>query len=304
MVSGLSGHNDQISHNGAVSTKRSPASIAQLEQKARKVRASCVQMAFDGREGHLSSALSCTDLLVALYNGWLNVSPDKPKAPDRDRFYFSKGHACTALYAALADAGFMPKQTLSSYGKTDSPLPNHSCRHALPILENSAGSLGHGLGLATGALYGLRLDNNPARAVVLMSDGECNEGSVWESAMFAAAQKLGNLLAIVDNNGLQAVGRSDVLMGHTSLEEKFRAFGWAARTINGNNMTEIVAALADVPFEKDRPTAIIAKTVGGSGIKFMEDQVLWHYRTPSEEEKNRALAELGEAPLQKELSHA
>ena len=222
MVSGLSGHNDQISHNGAVSTKRSPASIAQLEQKARKVRASCVQMAFDGREGHLSSALSCTDLLVALYNGWLNVSPDAPKAPDRDRFYFSKGHACTALCAALADAGFMPKQTLSSYGKTDSPLPNHSLlgvRAAASWKAAPAASVMDSVS-PPGALYGLRLDNNPARAVVLMSDGECNEGSVWESAMFAAAQKLGNLLAIVDNNGLQAVGRSDVLMGHTSLEEK------------------------------------------------------------------------------------
>jgi transketolase len=261
-------------------------------------------MAYDGREGHLSSALSCTDLLVALYNGWLNVSPDDPKSADRDRFYFSKGHACTALYATLADAGFMPKQTLASYGKTDSPLPNHSCRHALPILENSAGSLGHGLGLATGALYGLRLDNNPSRAVVLMSDGECNEGSVWEAAMFAAAQKLDRLLAIVDNNGLQAVGRSDVLMGHTSLEEKFRAFGWSARTINGNNMTEICDALAAVPFAPGRPCAIIAKTVGGSGVKFMEDQVLWHYRTPSEEEMKRALAELGESPLHKELTHA
>jgi len=276
-----------------------PGSISRLEEKARQIRATCIQMAFDAREGHLSSALSCTDLLVALYNGWLNISPSDAKNPNRDRFYFSKGHACTALYAVLAQRGFLPAQLLSTYGKTDSAMPNHPCRYALPVLETSSGSLGHGLGIATGALYGLRLDGNPARAVVLMSDGECNEGSVWESAMFAAAQRLNRLLAIVDNNGVQAVGRSDVLMGHTSLEEKFRAFGWAARTINGNSMTEIVAALAAVPLAPDRPSAIIARTRAGFGVDFMEDQVLWHYRTPSPEELKLALSKLGQKPLYK-----
>ena len=278
---------------------QSPGSISRLEEKARQIRATCIQMAFDAREGHLSSALSCTDLLVALYNGWLNISPGDAKNPNRDRFYFSKGHACTAFYAVLAERGFLPTQLLSTYGKTDSAMPNHPCRHALPVLETSSGSLGHGLGIATGALYGLRLDGNPARAVVLMSDGECNEGSVWESAMFAAAQRLNRLLAIVDNNGVQAVGRSDVLMGHTSLEEKFRAFGWAARTINGNSMTEIVAALAAVPLAPDRPSAIIARTRAGFGVDFMEDQVLWHYRTPSPDELKLALAKLGQKPLYK-----
>ena len=279
--------------------KDSPANISRLEEKARRIRATCIQMAFDAREGHLSSALSCTDLLVALYNGWLNISPSNAKHPNRDRFYFSKGHACTALYAVLAERGFLPPQLLSTYGKTDSAMPNHPCRYALPVLETSSGSLGHGLGIATGALYGLRLDGNPARAVVLMSDGECNEGSVWESAMFAAAHRLNRLLAIVDNNGVQAVGRSDVLMGHTSLEEKFRAFGWAARTINGNSMPEIVAALAAVPLAPDRPSAIIARTRAGFGVDFMEDQVLWHYRTPSPEELTRALSALGQKPLYK-----
>ena len=288
----------------AASEKKIQASIAELEKKARQIRATCVQMAFDAREGHLSSALSCVDLVVALYNGWLNFTPSDPKNPARDRFYFSKGHACTTLYAVLAERGFVPAEVLSTYGKTDSAMPNHPCRHALPALEMSSGSLGHGLGIATGALYGLRLDNNPARAVVLMSDGECNEGSVWESAMFAAAHKLNRLLAIVDYNGLQAVGRSDALMGYTSLEEKFRAFGWAARTINGNSMAEITAALADVPFASDRPSAIIAKTRGGFGVDFMEDQTLWHYRAPSPEDYQRALSILGQPPLHKQPSHA
>lgn len=279
-------------------------SVSQLEEKARRIRATCVQMAFDGREGHLSSALSCTDLLVALYNGWLNVTPDDPHNPNRDRFYFSKGHACTALYAVLAERGFLPVQSLSTYAKTNSALPNHACRHALPVLEVSSGSLGHGLGIATGALYGLRLDGSQARAVVLMSDGECNEGSVWEAAMFAAAHRLDRLLAIVDNNGLQAVGRSDELMGHTSLEEKFRAFGWSPRTINGNSMAEIRTALADVPLAPGRPSAIIAKTRGGFGVDFMEDQVLWHYRTPSPDDLRHALSQLGRAPLYKQPPHA
>ena len=271
--------------------------MTSLEQKARRVRATCVQMAHDGKEGHLGSALSCVDLLVVLYNRWLNVSPEKPKDPGRDRLFFSKGHACTALYAVLADSGFIPKEWLSTYAKTDSHLPNHPCIHALPLLEFSSGSLGHGLGVATGVAYGLRLDNNPARATVLMSDGECNEGSVWEAAMFAAANHLDRLLVIVDYNGIQAVGRSDEIMGHTSLEEKFRAFGWAARTIDGNDLSQITGALIDFPFEVGRPSAIVAKTVGGAGVSFMQDQVLWHYRVPPEDELRQALSELNATPI-------
>lgn len=271
--------------------------VAALERTARRVRATCVRMAHDAKEGHLSSALSCVDLLVVLFKHWLRVFPSDPKHPERDRFFFSKGHACTALYAVLADCGFIPTSWLSTYAEQDSSLPNHPCVYALPLLEASSGSLGHGLGLATGALYGLRLDGVAARAVVLMSDGECNEGSVWESAMFAAANHLDRLLAVVDNNGIQAVGRSDEIMGHTALEEKFRAFGWAARTIDGNSVPAIIRALADVPFEPGRPSAIIARTRGGAGVAFMEDQVLWHYRVPSRAECEGALDELGAAPL-------
>jgi len=254
-------------------------------------------MAHDGKEGHLASSLSCVDLILALYHCWLNVSPDDPKKPDRDRFILSKGHASTALYVVLADRGFIPKECLSSYSQSNSQLPNHVCRHALPLLECSSGSLGHGLGIAAGMLYGLRLDRIDARAAVLMSDGECNEGSVWEAAMFAAANGLENLLAVVDYNGIQAVGRSDQIMGHTSLEEKFRAFGWGATTIDGNNLTEIMEALDRFPFERGHPSAIVAKTVGAAGVGFMEDQVLWHYRVPSDEDLRRALQELGEKPI-------
>ena len=273
--------------------------LAGLELKARQVRASCVQMAFDGKHGHLASALSCVDLLVTLYYCFLRVSPEDPGRNDRDRLIFSKGHACTSLYAVLADRGFIPKPWLAEYARNDAPLAVHPCKHALPLLECSSGSLGHGLGIATGILYGHRLDGMDTRAVVLMSDGECNEGSVWESAMFAAAKKFDRLLAIVDYNGIQAVGRSDEIMGFTDLAEKFRAFGWGAVTIDGNDIREIIQALDSFPFEQGRPSAIVARTRKGAGIPFMEDSVLWHYRVPSEQDLAQALGILAVQPLHK-----
>jgi transketolase len=269
-----------------------------LEARARQVRASCIQMAFGGGEGHLSSALSCVDIMVTLFGRWLNLTPASIEDPARDRFLFSKGHACTTYYAVLADHGFIEPALLKTYAQDDSPLINHPCRHALPLLEISSGSLGHGLGMATGMLYGLRLADNQARAAVLMSDGECNEGSVWEAAMFAAAQHLDGLVAIVDRNGLQAVGRNDVIVGGTSLEEKFRAFGWSAKTVDGNDIAALAAVLDEVPFETGRPTAIIAETTAGHGVGFMSDQTLWHYRVPSADEVEKALAEIGAEPIQ------
>lgn len=261
------------------------------------MRATVVRMAHDGREGHLKSALSCLDLLVVLYAGWLRVAPGYERHPDRDRFLLSKGHAATALYAVLADRGFIEPSLLGTYARSGGSLPNHTCRHALPLLEMSAGSLGHGLGIGCGMAYGMTLDGHGGRVVVLMSDGECNEGSVWESAMFAAAHKLDRLVAIVDNNGMQAVGRTAELTGGMPFDDKFRAFGWAARTIDGHDVEAIAATLAELPFEPGRPSAIIARTVGGAGIGFMENEPLWHYRTPSAEDLERALAELGEPPL-------
>lgn len=275
-----------------------PPDIAALEQKARALRATLVQMAFDGKEGHLSGSLGYVDLAVALYHTWLRANPANPGDPDRDRFILSKGHGCAGLYAVLADRGFLPRSALRDYNVPGSRLPNHPCQHALPLLEMSAGSLGHGLGVATGMLVGLRLKDSPARAVVLMGDGECNEGSVWEAAMFAAAQRLDRLVAIVDYNGIQAVGRSDDLMGGTSLAAKFQAFGWAAREIDGSNMRSIVDTLSALPFEPGRPSAIVART--RMGVSFMENDVLWHYRKPSADELARALAELGERPIQLE----
>lgn len=273
--------------------------VADLQRRSRRVRATCVQMAFEGNHGHLGSALSCVDVLVALYGGFLKVSADAPRDIDRDRFILSKGHACTALYAVLAEFGFIPSAWLADYAQADAPLAVHPCKHALPVLECSSGSLGHGLGIATGMLYGHRLDGRDTRAVVLMSDGECNEGSVWEAAMFAAANGLENLLAVVDYNGIQAVGRSDEIMGCTDLAAKFRAFGWGATTIDGHSIAEVLRTLATFPFERGRPSVVVAKTRKGAGVPFMEDQVLWHYRVPSSEEVDAALRVLGATPLHK-----
>lgn len=273
--------------------------ISALERAARRVRATCIQMAHDSRVGHVGSAFSSVDAIVALYHYWLNVSPNGPTRFDRDRFILSKGHGCTALYATLADCGFIPRELLECYAQNDSALPDHPCRHALPLLECSSGSLGHGLGIATGMLYGFRLDGNPARAVVLLSDGECNEGAVWESAMFAAAHKLDKLVALVDYNGLQAVARTDDIMGPTSIEEKFRGFGWNARTIDGNSMAAVTRALDEIPEAAGTPTVIVLKTRKGAGVSFIENEVFWHYRVPSADDLSRALAELGESPVHK-----
>ena len=282
---------------GPMSRPRPRPDIASLEEKARRIRATCVRMAFDSGIGHLGSALSCVEGLLALFHGWLRLTPETVSDPDRDRFILSKGHGCTALYSVWADLGFIPREQLSRYAETGGPLPDHPCRHANRLVEFSSGSLGHGLGVATGMLYGLRLRSSPARAAVLLSDGECNEGSVWEAAMFAAAQGLDRLLAVVDYNGIQAVGRSDDLMGHTSLEEKFRAFGWGARTVPGNDVGAVLGGLDGFPFRAGRPSALILRTLKGAGIGFMEDRVLWHYRVPSAEDLSRALAELKAPPL-------
>ncbi len=268
-----------------------------LEKKAREIRATCIQIAHDGKVGHLGSAFSCVEGIVALYYHWLKISPKTSTNPDRDRFILSKGHACTAHYAVLADRGYIPMEWLNRYAQTDEPLSDHPCKHALDILECSSGSLGHGLGIATGMIYGLRLDSSPARAAVLISDGECNEGSVWESAMFAASKELGNLLVLVDDNGIQAVGRSDEIMGYTCLEEKFKAFGWGACTVPGNDIKAVINALDGFPLRKGRPTAIILKTKKGAGVSFMEDKVLWHYRVPSDDDLDNALNELGERAI-------
>ena len=257
-----------------------------LRDKAKRIRASCVRMAHDGNEGHLGSALSCVDILVALYAAGATLQHHDPDT----RVYFSKGHACSALYATWAEIGYIPKVWLDNYAKPGSCLTPHPDWNMLPQLEMSAGSLGHGLGIAAGAAYASKLQGKPTKHVVIMGDGECNEGSVWEAAQWARAYKLDNLTVIVDYNRIQSIGRTDEISGDTSLVDKFKAFGWMSCWVNGHNFSEIQTALG---WNCVKPLAIIAKTVGGKGVSFMTDQILWYYRVPSEEEVKKALVELG-----------
>lgn len=267
-----------------------------FSKKSKELKATCIKLAHAGKEGHLNGALSSVDLLIALYYGFLKVNPQDPKHPDRDRLLFSKGHACASLYAILADRGFFPKEWLSKYATNDTPLPSHPCVHALPVLETSAGSLGHGLGVASGIAYSLKLRGQSARVVALISDGECNEGSTWETAMFANTHQLSNLIVVVDYNGIQSVGRTADLMGSAqSVEDKFKAFGWKTCRTNGHDIPGMIETLNRTPFATSTPSAIIAETRAGSGVSFMEDQVLWHYRVPSAEDVSRAMIELGQA---------
>ena len=268
-----------------------------LALKARAIRSTCIQMAHDGKESHLNGALSCVDILLALFHGWLRLTPENHQDPHRDRLIFSKGHACTALYAVMADLGFFPKDWLAHYAENDGPLPSHPCTHALPVLDWSSGSLGHGLGVASGMAYGLKLDRSPARVAVVLSDGECNEGSTWEAAMFAVSKRVDNLLAVVDYNRIQSIGRTDDLTGGASFTEKFRAFGWEVQEVDGHDPAVLHLAMAQAPLGKGRPTAIVARTRAGKGVSFMEDQVLWHYRTPSDEDVRRAFDELNAVPI-------
>ena len=271
--------------------------IKDLNKLTKEIRATCIKMSHDAKHGHLKSALTSCKILVILYWHYLNIEPDLIKDQSRDRFYMSKGHGVSALYAVLAKKGLISKNSLKTYCITNSKLPDHPCKNSLKILESSSGSLGHCLSIATGSLYGLKLKNIYPKSVVLMSDGECNEGSVWEAAMFASRMKLNNLLAIVDYNGLQAVGNSSEIMGSTFLDEKFRSFGWNSVTIDGENISEYIDVLKLFKKDKVRPKVIIAKTK--TGISFMNNNNLWHYKVPSDAEMLLAFKELESKPIYK-----
>ena len=277
--------------------QRRRTSLDDLHVLAKRIRATCVRMAHEKRHGHLSSSLSVVDILVALYGGFLAFDANDPHAPDRDRLIFSKGHGCASLYATWVAFGLAPSEHLYRYADADSPFAIHPCRHALPLVEMSSGSLGHGVAFGAGKALALKNSESRARVVVIVGDGECNEGSIWEGAMFAAARHLDNLVVIVDENIVQAVGRSTVLTGHTSLVEKFQAFGWSAVGIDGNDLAAVRDTLDGLDLSTGKPNAIVARTRGGAGISFMEDDVLWHYRTPSQDDFERAMNEVDADPL-------
>jgi transketolase len=262
-----------------------------LNRIAAEIRYRLVQMSNAAKTPHLGSGLSCVDILVAAYWNILQIDPQKADALDRDRFILSKGHAAAALYAVLAKRGFFPADWLDSFGLPGAPLAEQPAPNCAPGVELATGSLGHGLPVATGMALAARLKKQTHRVLAVMSDGECNEGTVWEAAMFAAGQGLGNLTVVVDYNKWQATGRSNEVMMLESLVDKWSAFGWNASEVDGHSIDEITARLKDTA--TDKPTAVIAHTVKGKGISFMEDDNNWHYRIPKPEEVAAAKAELG-----------
>jgi transketolase len=249
-------------------------------------------MAHDGKTPHVGSALSAVDLLVALYFHALRLDPVRGGTDDEDCFILSKGHGCMSYYATLAERGYFPASLLATYAQNGGALPEHPTPGRIPGVRVATGSLGHGLAIAAGMAHARALDDRPGRVFTLLSDGECNEGSVWEAAMFAAGRHLDRLVAIVDYNKLQAMGRSDEVTALAPLADKWRAFGWGTREIDGHDLPAIVAALDALPFEPGRPNAIVAHTVKGKGVSFMEDDLEWHYRPPNDEDLAKALAEL------------
>jgi transketolase len=263
--------------------------LAALEARARAVRRATVRMAHDGRTPHVGSALSCADLLVALYFHAMRVDP---AGADEDLFVMSKGHGCMSYYATLAERGYFPASLLATYARNGSVLPEHPTPGAVRGVTVATGSLGHGLAIATGVALARVMAARTGRAFVLLSDGECNEGSVWEAAMFAAGRRLERLTAIVDYNKLQAMGPTEEITALAPLADKWRAFQWATVEVDGHDLEALARVLAEVPFEPGRPSAVIAHTVKGKGVSFMENQTEWHYRPPNDDELVRALAEL------------
>lgn len=267
--------------------------LRQLEIIACKARMGVIEGTFNAKSGHPGGSLSAVDILTCLYFSKMKVDPENPKDPDRDRLVLSKGHAAPALYAVLALKGYFPFEELKTLRKSDARLQGHPSMRMLPGLDMSTGSLGQGISAAAGMALAGKLDQKDYRVYTILGDGECEEGQVWEAAMFAAHKKLDNLVAFVDYNNLQIDGTLDEVNAPTPIPEKFAAFGWDVMEIDGNSIPEILEALDQVS-ANGKPTAVIAKTVKGKGVSYMENVCGWHGKAPNKEEYDIAMAELNE----------
>jgi len=262
------------------------------ENLAKRIRINCVKMANSGGGSHIGSALSIADLLACLYSGILNVFPDSPKAKNRDRFILSKGHAGAAVYSALAEVGFFSTNILKTHYKDGSDLSGHVSHKKIPGVELSTGSLGHGLNVGVGMAMAAKLNKMNHKVVVLLSDGECDEGTVWEAAMFSSHHELNNLIAIIDYNKIQSLDTIENTLGLEPFKQKWESFGWKAINIDGHDHSLIKKTFSKLPVANNKPIVIIADTTKGKGVSFMENSVLWHYRSPQGEEFNSAIKEL------------
>ena len=263
-----------------------------LAETARNIRLGIIEGVYNAGCGHPGGSLSIADIVTYLYFKEMNVDPAEPKKADRDRFVLSKGHTAPALYAALAERGFFPKEDLKTLRKIDSYLQGHPDMKGTPGVDMSSGSLGLGISSAAGMALSAKVSNDSYRVYTVLGDGESEEGQVWEAAMFAAHYKLDNLCAVIDWNGLQIDGPVAEVMNPTPLDEKFRAFGWNVISINGHDFDEIENAFRVARETKGKPTAIIAKTVKGKGVPFMENKVEWHGAAPKEDQYKEAVAAL------------
>lgn len=264
-----------------------------LEKKALTLRKDIVEMLYKAGSGHPGGSLSAVEILSTLYFKEMNVDEKNPKWEDRDRFVLSKGHAAPVLYATLAEKGFFDKKELWNLRKIGNLLQGHPEMKNIAGVDMSTGSLGQGFSTSVGMALGLKTDGKESRVFTLLGDGELQEGIVWEAAMAASHYKLDNLTAFVDNNGLQIDGPNEEVMGVNPITDKFKAFGWNVAVIDGHDFKEIIEAIEKAKETKNKPTMIVAKTIKGKGVSFMEDQAGWHGKAPSKEERDQAMTELG-----------
>jgi transketolase len=266
--------------------------IKNSEQLANNIRKHAVTMTKLGGSSHIGSILSIADILAVLYNSVLNYNSKDPKWSDRDRFILSKGHAGAGVYAALAESGFIPLDKLKTHYQDGSDLSGHVSHKGIPGVEFSTGSLGHGLPVACGMALAAKINKKKYRVFVLLSDGECDEGSNWEAILFAAHHKLNNLVVIVDRNRLQSINSTEETLALEPFGDKWKSFNWDLIEINGHNHNEILKSCKNENNSKSKPLCVIANTTKGKGVSFMENSTLWHYRSPQGEEYKLALEEL------------
>jgi transketolase len=262
-----------------------------ITEFAQRVRALSLEMVARAHASHIASALSIADIVSVLYHDVLRIDPQNPRDPGRDRFILSKGHACVAVYSALSVRGFIPESDLQTYGQDFSNLMNH-ISHKVPGVEFSTGSLGHGLPFGVGKALAAKRRKAAWRTFVLLSDGELGEGSNWEAFMFAAHHGLDNLVAIIDYNKLQSLTTVEKTLRVEPLPDKLSAFGWEVREVDGHDHAQLTEALNEAPWKAERPSVIIAHTVKGKGVSFMENRVEWHYKSPNPEQLSAALKEV------------